>query len=80
MQRQDAAAQQADFEKRQATPPSAGEVVLFGGFMPALLGGSILLLFGIGVLAVAWQGYRRGELPAGSAGRVAISPAIPCPD
>jgi hypothetical protein len=34
--------------------------------MPALLGGLILLVFGIGVLAVAWQGYRRGELPAGS--------------
>ena len=34
--------------------------------MPALLGGLILLLFGIGVLAVTWQGYRRGELPAGS--------------
>lgn len=34
--------------------------------MPALLGGLIVLVFGIGVLAVAWQGHRRGELPAGS--------------
>jgi hypothetical protein len=34
--------------------------------MPALLGGLVLLVFGVGVLAVAWQGCRRGELPAGS--------------
>ncbi len=30
------------------------------------LGALFLIAMGAGVLAVAWQGYREGELPAGS--------------
>lgn len=33
--------------------------------MPTLLGAVILIAIGAGVLAVAYQGYTRGELPAG---------------
>ncbi len=36
--------------------------------MPRTLGALVLVLFGAGVLAVAWRGYRSGVLPAGSAG------------
>lgn len=42
--------------------------------MPRALGSIILILFGAGVLAVAWQGHVRGILPAGSAGLRAWSP------
>ena len=34
--------------------------------MTRTLGALFLIAMGAGVLAVAWQGYRRGELPAGS--------------
>lgn len=53
MKQQDAAAQQADFEKRQATPTSAGDAVVFGGLMLALLGLGLL-----GLLAPAWALWR----------------------
>lgn len=42
--------------------------------MPDALGSLILILLGAGVLAVAWQGYRAGELPAGSRGWRAYRP------
>jgi hypothetical protein len=53
MKQQDAAAQQADFEKRQSTPPTAGDAVLFGGFMLAMLAVGVL-----GFLAPAWALWR----------------------
>ena len=33
--------------------------------MPQILSALVLLLFGGGILAVAWHGYRVGALPAG---------------
>lgn len=42
--------------------------------MPRTLGSLILMLFGAGVLAVAWRGYLSGVLPAGSAGPRAYRP------
>lgn len=36
--------------------------------MPGWLSVLVLLGFGGGILAVAWDGWRRGELPAGSRG------------
>ena len=45
----DAQAQRADYEKRMNTPPSGGDVALFGGFM------LLMLALGIGgFLASAW--------------------------
>lgn len=49
----DAAAQRADYEKRMSTPPSSGEVALFGGFM------LLMLALGIsGFAAPAWGLWR----------------------
>lgn len=42
--------------------------------MPAWLGASFLIGVGLGALAVARQGWRRGELPAGSRGLSAYRP------
>lgn len=42
--------------------------------LPGWLGGALLIIFGAGVLAVAVQGWRRGELPAGSKGFRAYRP------
>ncbi len=42
--------------------------------MPRMFGSIVLILLGAGVLAVAWQGYVRGILPAGSAGWRAYRP------
>jgi amino acid transporter len=42
--------------------------------MPRTLGSLILIVLGAGVLAVAWQGYVAGVLPAGSAGWRAYRP------
>jgi uncharacterized membrane protein YfcA len=36
--------------------------------MPRSLGSLLLILLGVVLLAAAWQGYRNGEVPAGSAG------------
>jgi hypothetical protein len=36
--------------------------------LPQWLSAFVLLAFGSGILAVAWQGYRDGELPAGPNG------------
>jgi hypothetical protein len=43
--------------------------------LPGVLGGLFLLGVGAGVLAVAWQGWRDGELPAGSRGFTAYRPS-----
>jgi hypothetical protein len=43
--------------------------------MPRTLGSIILVLLGTGVLAVAWQGYVAGILPAGTAGWRAYRPS-----
>jgi hypothetical protein len=42
--------------------------------MPAWLSILVLLGFGSGILAVAWNGWRSGELPAGSKGLRAYRP------
>ena len=42
--------------------------------MPRALGSIILILLGAGVLAVAWQGYLAGVLPAGATGWRAYRP------
>lgn len=42
--------------------------------MPRILGSAILILFGTGLLAVAWQGYVTGVLPAGAAAWRAYRP------
>jgi hypothetical protein len=42
--------------------------------VPRTLGSIILILLGAGVLAVAWQGYVAGVLPAGAAGSQAYRP------
>ncbi|HSN00255.1 MAG TPA: hypothetical protein VLS52_04545 [Rudaea sp.] len=42
--------------------------------MPAWLSILVLLGFGSGILAVAWDGWRSGELPAGSKGFRAYRP------
>lgn len=42
--------------------------------MPRAFGSIVLILLGVGVLAVAWQGYVGGVLPAGSAGWRAYRP------
>ncbi len=42
--------------------------------MSRALGSVILMLLGWGILAVAWQGYRKGVLPAGNSGVRAYRP------
>ena len=42
--------------------------------MPRPVGAVILMLLGAGILAVAWQGYRKGVLPAGNSGLRAYRP------
>jgi hypothetical protein len=42
--------------------------------VPAALGALFLIGVGLGVLAVAGQGWRRGELPAGARGPSAYRP------
>lgn len=42
--------------------------------MSRAVGSIILILFGCGVLAVAWRGFLARELPAGSAGWRAYRP------
>jgi hypothetical protein len=42
--------------------------------MPRTFGSIVLIILGAGVLAVAWQGYVSGILPAGSAGWRAYRP------
>ncbi|HKE44939.1 MAG TPA: hypothetical protein VKB41_10435 [Steroidobacteraceae bacterium] len=42
--------------------------------LPRVVGSLILILFGAGVLAVAWRGYLAGVLPAGAAGARAYRP------
>ena len=36
--------------------------------LPQIVSALVLLAFGSGILAVAWQGYRAGVLPAGANG------------
>lgn len=42
--------------------------------MTRVLGALFLIAIGSGVLAVAWRGYREGELPAGSSFSEAYRP------
>jgi hypothetical protein len=42
--------------------------------MPAWFSILVLLGFGSGILAIAWRGWRNGELPAGSKGLRAYRP------
>src|SRR5690606_5812187 len=42
--------------------------------LPAWISAVVLLVFGSGVLAVAFQGWRKGELPAGARGMHANRP------
>lgn len=41
---------------------------MLGADVTSLPGALLLIAFGAGVLAVAWRGYRIGELPAGTRG------------
>lgn len=49
----DRAAQQADYDKRMNTPPSAGDVALFGGFMLTMYALGL-----VGLAAPAWGVWR----------------------
>ena len=57
LNREDKAAQQADYERRMNTPPSAGDVVLFNGFMLTVLA---LGVFAFGAPAWALWRWRGG--------------------
>jgi hypothetical protein len=42
--------------------------------MPRLVSAILLMLLGAGILAMAWRGHVKGEIPAGSSGFQAYRP------